>query len=220
MHAVRSTLVRTVLIVAALSVVGCGGSGNGQTSSGTPANGSKTSTTQKTVAKSKPSAPPTITQLYCQSIMTVADANQIMSPPIPATTITAQSSSDVGVCSYLSPQLQFAVVKILMDEQTYTGPNPVPESTIIQLATQLANEPGATVSATSPVSGVGDQAEFLAASVSDGTITFYADAIYVIYGKVAFMCDDFHLGGSKPADATQQQALQQCAQRTITRLSA
>jgi hypothetical protein len=149
--------------------------------------------------------------------MTVAEANQIMNPPTPATTLNAQSDSELGVCSYVTPQSPFAVVKVLIEEKPYTGPKPVPEATIVQLATQLASEPGVTVSTTAAVSGVGDQAEFLAANVSESGMTFYADAIYIIYGNVASECVDFNLN-TKPDDAAQQAALTQCGQRVVAQL--
>jgi hypothetical protein len=149
--------------------------------------------------------------------MTVADANQIMNPPLPATTLNVQSDPELGVCSYLSPSSPFAVVKVLIEGKPYTGPKPVPQATITQLATQLANEPGVTVTTTAPVTGVGDQAEFLAASASDSNMTLYADALYIIYGNVASECIDFNLN-SKPDDATQQSALTQCGQRVVAQL--
>ncbi len=210
--------IRIALLVGALSLAACG-SGTGGTSTGGSSNGA-TSSAAPTVTpkpKPKPTSPPTITQQYCQSIMTVAEANQIMHPPTPATTILVQSSAELGVCSYIYSQSQLAVVKILVDGKPYTGPRPVPESTIIQLVTELANEPGVTVTTTKPVSGVGDQAEFLAAYVTDNGITFYADAFYVIDGNVAFMCDDFHMN-AKPDDVAQLNALQQCAERVVSRL--
>lgn len=167
--------------------------------------------------KPKPTSAPKVTEAFCQSVMTVAEANQIMNPPTPITTISVQSDAELGVCSYIYSQTQLAVVKILVDGKPYTGPKPVPESTIIQLVSELANEPGATVNATKPVSGVGDQAEFLAAYVTDSGMTFYVDAIYVIYGNVAFMCDDFHLN-TKPDDTAQMNGLKQCAERVVSRL--
>ena len=208
MHSLRALIMRTTIILATLSLAACGAGSTGQTTSGTPA-ATKAPTAQPTVAKTKSSAPPTVTLQWCQSVMTVAQANQIMKPPTPITKITAQSDSELGVCGYTSPQAPFAVVKILVEEKPYIGPNPVPEATIVQMATQLASENGVTVSKTTPVSGVGDQAEFLAASVSQGGMTLYVDAIYVIYGHVAFMCDDFHLN-APPDNAAQLTALQQC----------
>jgi hypothetical protein len=213
MKSLSLAFIRIALLVGALSLAACGVSTGGTSTGGT----STPAPTATPKPKPKPNAPPPITQLYCQSIMTVDEANQIMNPPTPATTIRAQSDAELGVCSYISSQAQFAVVKILVDQKAYTGPNPVPTSTIIQLVTELANEPGATITTTKPVSGVGDQAEFLAASVTDNSITFYADAFYVIYGKVAFMCDDFHLN-TKPDDVTQMNALQQCAERVVSHL--
>lgn len=216
MRSMSTLVLRTVIFLAALSLVACApSSSTGQTTGGTTT--ATANATAQPTAKPAPTSPTQVTQQFCQSVMTVAEANQIMNPPAPVTTIQVQSDSELGVCSYISPQSQFAVVKVLIDEKPYTGPTPVPADTITQLATQLANEPGVTVTTTAPVSGVGDQAEFLAAHVSDGNITLYADAIYVIYGAVASECVDFHLN-AKPDDATQQSALQQCAQRMVAQL--
>ena len=210
MRSLWKQMLRGFIILAALSLAACGASSTGNTTGGTPA-----PTAQPTAkAKPKPISPPQVTQQFCQSIMSVADANQIMNPPTPITTVTAQSDSELGVCHYTSPQVQLDIVKILVEEKPYTGPNPVPEATIVQLMTQLANEPGVTITMKQPVTGVGDQAEFLAANVSNAQLTLYADALYVIYGQVAFMCDDFHLN-TRPDDASQKSGLQQCAQRVV-----
>jgi hypothetical protein len=116
--------VRIVVFLAALSLVACGsGSTTGQTNGGTPT-GNSTATAQPT-AKPAPTAPPQVTEQFCQSIMTLADANQIMNPPTPATTLDVQSDSELGVCNYISSQSQFAVVKVLIDEKPYTGLKPV-----------------------------------------------------------------------------------------------
>lgn len=199
-------------LCAVLFVAACSATSTGNTSTPT-----KTPPTATTAPKPKPTVAPVVSEAYCQSIMTVTEANQIMNPPTPATMINAQSDAELGVCSYIYSQTQLAVVKILIDEKLYTGPKPVPESTIIEMVTQLANEPGVTVNTAKPVSGVGDQAEFLAASLTNNSITFYADAFYVIYGNVAFMCDDFHMN-TKPDDTAQLNALQQCAERVVSRL--
>ena len=216
MKSLALALFRIALLVGALSLAACG-AGTGGTSTVGPSSSATPSAAPTATPRPKPTSPPPVTQQLCESFMTVDEANQIMKPPVPATTLRVQSDAELGVCSYISSSNQFAVVKILIEEKPYTGPKPVPTSTIIQLVTELANEPGATISTTKPVTGVGDQAEFLAASVSSGGLTFYADAIYVIYGNVAFMCDDFHLN-TKPDDAAQLTALQQCAERVVSQL--
>jgi hypothetical protein len=214
MRSTCTLILRIVVLLSALSLVACAStSTTGQTSGAAP---TATATAQPT-AKPGPTAPPQVTQAFCLSIMTVADANQIMNPATPATTLNVQSDPELSVCSWLSPQSPFAVVKVLIDGKPYTGPNPVPQDTIVQLATQLASEPGVTVTTTAPVTGVGDQAEFLAASASDSGMTVYADALYIIYGNVASECVDFNLN-TKPDDATQQAALQQCGQRVVAQL--
>jgi hypothetical protein len=215
---VRTLILLAVAVVGALAMSACslstGGTGDagGATGGGTP-----TTTTATPTPKPAPTGVPEVTVQYCQGLMTVAEANQAMNPPAPATTIDAQSDSELGVCSYTSAQTPFPVVKILLERKAYTGPKPVPQSTIDELVAELANDPGATVTTTAAISGVGDQAEFLAANVRESNLTFYADVVYVLYGSVVFLCDDFHLG-SKPDDATQQSELQQCAQLVVSRL--
>lgn len=211
-----SALIHIALLVGTLSLAACASTG-GTSSGGTSTGGSSSTAAPTATSKPEPTSAPTVTQAFCQSVMTVADANQIMNPPVPATTIYVQSDSELGVCRYDPPQSQFAVVKILIEEKPYSGPKPVPTSTIIQLVSQLESDPGANVTTTAPISGVGDQAEFLAANLSEGGSTFYVDAIYVIYGNVAFMCDDFHMN-TKPDDTAQQNGLQQCAQRVVNQL--
>ncbi len=216
MKSLSLALIRIALLAGVLSLAACS---SGGTSTGGTSTGGTTSTAPTATPKPKPTTPPPITAAYCQSIMTLAQANQIMNPPVQATTINAQSSPDVGVCRYDPPQAQFAIVKILVDEKAYTGPKPVPEATIAQLVGQLESDPGANVTTTKPVSGVGDQAEFLAASVSESGMSLYVDAFYVIYGNVAFMCDDFHMN-TQPDDTAQMNELQQCAEQVVTRLNA
>ncbi len=213
MKSLSLAFIRIALLAGTLALAACGATSTGGTSTG----GSSSTAAPTATPKPKPTAPPQVTEAFCQSVMSVADANQIMNPPAPITTIRVQSDSELGVCAYMSPQSPLAVVKVLINEKTYTGPKPVPASTITQLATELANQPGVTITTTTPVSGVGDQAEFLAAYLSQDGMTLYVDAIYVIYGNVAFMCDNFHLN-TKPDDAAQQTALQQCAQRVVNQL--
>lgn len=216
MKSLCTVFVRVALLAGTLALAACG-AGTGGTSTGGTSTGGGSSSAPTATPKPKPTAAPKVTQAFCQSVMSVAEANQIMHPPAPITTIRVQSDAELGVCAYNSPQSPFAVVKILIEQKPYTGPMPVPTSTILQLVSELANDPGATVTATKPVSGVGDQAEFLAANVSQGGMTFYVDVVYVIYGKVAFLCDDFHLN-TKPDDTAQMNSLQQCAQRVVSQL--
>ncbi|HEU0025659.1 MAG TPA: hypothetical protein VFQ25_00965 [Ktedonobacterales bacterium] len=216
MKSLCTAFIRIALLAGALALAACGAS-TGGTSTGGNSTGGTSSAAPTATPKPKPASAPQVTQAFCESVMTVADANQIMHPPAPITTIRVQSDDELGVCAYNSPQSPLAVVKILIELKPYTGPTPVPTSTILQLVSQLANEPHVTVTTTKPVSGVGDQAEFLATNVSESGITVYADVMYVIYGKVAFLCDNFHFN-TKPDDAAQMNSLQQCAERVVSRL--
>jgi hypothetical protein len=207
------------MICGMLALAACSTTGNtGGSTGGTPtAATGGTPTAATATAKPAPTGVPDVTQQYCQGLMTVAEANQIMNPPSPITTLDAQSDDEVGVCHYKSAQAQFDVVKILLDRKVYTGPKPVPASTINDFVAQLENDPHATVTTSTPVSGVGDQAQFLAANAQESNLTFYVDVIYVLDGNVVFLCDDFHTG-SKPDDATQMSALTQCGQLVVSRL--
>lgn len=204
------------LLILMLVSAGCGSAttSSGQTTgSGTPsAQASATAT-----LKPAPTVAPLVTQPFCLSALTVDEANQIMSPSTPATTLQIQSTAgEQGVCRYTSAGAQFPVLTVVIDYKLYTGPKPVPDATIQQLVAQLTGQPEApTVTSLAAVSTVGDQAEFLAANLSQDGMTFYADVIYVIDGQVVFLCDDFHLN-TQPDDAAQQTALTQCAQHVVS----
>ncbi|HEU0026975.1 MAG TPA: hypothetical protein VFQ25_07660 [Ktedonobacterales bacterium] len=217
MKSLCTAFTRIALLIGTLTLAACaGGTSTGGASSGGASSTAAPAATA--TSRPKPTSAPQVTQAFCESVMSVADANQIMHPPAPITAIHAQSNDALGVCAYTSPQSPLPVVKVVIEQKPYTGPKPVPTSTILQLASEAANESHITVTTLTPVSGVGDQAEFLAAHLSQDGQTFYADAFYVIYGKVLFLCVDFHLNTTQPDDATQQTALQQCAERVVPHL--
>ena len=97
----------------------------------------------------------------------------------------------------------------------YNGPIPISESAIDTYFKQGLNQPGVVVLATTPVSGVGDQAGIVVGCYTINGTTIYGAAFFVLDGNVVFDCGNIYL--SSPT-ATQQAALKQCAQLVISRL--
>jgi hypothetical protein len=215
---------RGAIIVAALSLAACGTSSSGQSSNPTPsANGSPTA--QPTVVKPKPT-PPTVTTAFCKNILSVTEANQFMKPSPAYIDVNAESGDAPvnGSCNYVYAPSK-AHFQIYFE--TWSGPVPVPQKDIsdalTQLTTQLLSGDGTvTVKTFTNVSGIGDQAAFLAMEAAQSGMTIgKIDAFYVITGKVLFICGNYFLldqAQSAPPDATQMSGLQQCAQTVASRL--
>jgi hypothetical protein len=170
--------------------------------------------------KPEPSVVPLTDMAFCQHIMSLAEANQIMSPPAPATTIIPNNTSNGGSCNYTRssqpPPADFVVAISLLP---WTWPTPISQQdieTALEQDESKAGASGITITTFAMVSGVGDQAAFLAASGSYKGLTFKSAAFYVLYGKIFFDCFN-PIVGSSP-DATQQSDLQQCAQQVVSRL--
>jgi hypothetical protein len=170
MRSIRRLLPRCLIVLALLALAACGAgtSSTGQTTGGTSTAMATAKATPQPTAKPAPMTAPQVSQQWCQSAMTVAQASQCMNPSAPATTLEVHSSpGEQGVWRYTSAGAQFPVVSIIMDYKVYTGPKPVPEATIEQTVAQLAGAPNVTLTSLAAVSGVGGQAEFLAAKVSE-----------------------------------------------------
>src|SRR5579872_2411857 len=208
-HRLHSILTSMVLLVL-LALAACGGPSAANTN-GTPASAAPTATA---TAKPAPKSPPTDIQAFCASAVSVAQANQIMSPSTPVTSVDVTSDDNWGVCNYLYSQTQLPVLSIAVDEQPYTGPKPVPQSTIEQLVSQLANENTQTVTTATPVSGIGDQAELIGATVSGDGGSGHVVVLYVLYGQVLFLCEDGSVN-TNVDDAAEGSKLAQCAQRVV-----
>lgn len=223
MRSLLGHIVRGVIVVATLSLAACGATSTGQSTATPTAN--STSTAQPTVVKAKPT-PPTITTAFCQHILSVSEANQIMKPPAPFIGVNAEAGDTPGVgsCNYVYAPSK-AHFQIYF--QVWNGPVPVPQKDIsdalTQLTTQLLTGGGkVTVKKYTNVSGVGDQAAFLAMEATESGMTIgKIDAFYVIVGKVDFICGSYYLlsqSQEAPPDATQEIGLQQCAQQVASRL--
>jgi hypothetical protein len=164
---------------------------------------------------------PPITLAFCQQLMSLTEANQIMNPPAPAIVIQALSLPSGGVplttdglCNYLFSLSPFELV-VQIRFGSYSGPRPIPEQDIETYFKQGLNQPGVTVIVSTPVSGVGDQAGIFVGSYTINGTTTYGAAFYVLYGDIVFACGEIYL--SSP-NATQQSELQQCAQLVVSRL--
>jgi hypothetical protein len=201
-----------LIIASMFFVAACSGTSSGSGGSGTQTPGATATTAPTATPKPKPTGAPAVTMATCQSLMTISEANQIMNPSSPATTLQANSSDGFGVCNYLAGST--LVLKIFLE--TYIGPVPVPQSTLEGLLAQLAGSTGATIDSATTVSGVGDQAAYLAASLSEQGVSLVAHVFYTIYGKVIFGCLTYVINGVG-TNGTQAQ-LQQCATQVVSRL--
>ncbi len=199
------SLAATACGAAGSSAGGSGGTGNGGGTSG-----SGTSSGGSTVTKSKPTSVPTITLAFCQKILTVSEANQIMHPTTAATTIRIDSNANGGSCNY-----EYAPYRSVLTIAFFPYAGQDPAQALSAAANQLANVQGATVTTTN-ISGVGDAALFVTSAISVQGLNRKADGVDVIYGAVLFSCGNFNVGSSP--DSTQLSALKQVAQLVISRM--
>jgi hypothetical protein len=210
MKTLRTYALLAALLCGALAAMSACGASTGASTGGTPSTTS-TSLPQATATKTKPTTLPTIDLAFCQHIMSLAEANQIMAPPAPATTIAVAFSGDQGACHYeASPS---AVILNIFFE-AWGGPIPVPQQDIQAELAQVAGDPNVTVNVATPVSGVGDQAEYLDVTSSGDSFAVTGRVIFVLYGKVIFNCYTV----SPPQLKATQSQLQQCAQLVVSRL--
>lgn len=201
-----SVLFMTLLCVS-LAMAACGG---GATAGG-PTGGGASTTPPTTIPKPKPSAVPKITVTFCQNIMTVAQANQIMHPPTPATTIRVDApASGGGSCNYEYKPFH-SVVSIVFPATSINSSNP--QAILAAAAKQLPVSNNATITAT-PVSGVGDAAQFVTGVLIQPPLKMAS--LQVIYGTIFFTCSNFNVQGS--SFATQQGDLTQVCQQYVSQL--
>ena len=200
----------TLLACVCLSVAAC--SPGGASTAGTPAATSAVATSQPT-AKPTLTALPTITEALCQQLMTVAEANTIIQPPAPATSIVADNGDSGGSCNYVASPTRIPLVIYFLD---WTGPVPIPQADIAAALAQASGSSKITVNQATPVDGIGVQAEFVSLTATDNGFTGSANVFYVLEGPFFFDCLTFGpvTGG---ALGTQSQ-LQACASQVDSRL--
>ena len=210
MERVLVRLLVTLLACVGVSVAAC--SPGGASTTGTPAPTSAVATSQPT-AKPKPTGVPTITEALCQQLMTVAEANTIIQPPAPATSIVADNGDDGGSCNYVASKTRIPLIIYFLD---WTGPVPIPQADIAAALAQASGSSKITVNQATPVDGIGVQAEFVSLTTTDQGFTGSANVFYVLEGPFFFDCLTFGpvTGG---ALGTQSQ-LQACATQVDSRL--
>lgn len=196
----RSTLA-TLFIVGLFSVAATACSGASSGGAGTPTTGDATATS---AARPKPTGVPAITVAFCQGLMTVAEANTFMKPATAATSIRVDTSPAGGSCNYEYAQFQSVVTVHFLP---YQG------GSLTALANQIANTPSTTVT-TKPVSGVGDQALFVAATIT--SVNLRQDYLDAVDGAVLLQCFNPNVGAA--SDDAQLAALTQVCQQVIARL--
>ena len=201
--------VTSVLLAGCLALTACAsGTSTGGASS---SNGGPTATVGAPTAATTPkplAAHPNITVAYCQQLLSLQMANQIVPSSSPATTITQGNPNDAesGACNYvISPSQVLLIVYFI----PYSGPQPITQQDVASLLSQAAGS-NVTITTANAVSGIGLSAEYVEATGHDpnsGT-SMSAHVLYVLEGPYIFDCVTYeHLS---PILATQSQ-LQQCA---------
>jgi hypothetical protein len=172
-------------------------------------------TLQQFCSKQKPKSAPTLSVVFCQQILSLAEANQFMQPPVAATSISIDTGPAGGSCQYeYKPCCSVVTVTFL----TYRGAtDPQSEqATLAGGASEIANGvPGATVD-TTPVNDIPDAALFIAAHATSDNVLIHQDALDVIYGNVLISCANFLAGSA--SDSSQLSALHQVCKQVVTRL--
>lgn len=204
----------SALMIGLLALAACSQTSTGP-GNGTPAVAAPTATA---TPKPKPSSVPAVTKEFCTHLMSLDEANQIMKPATPATTITAGTGDGFGTCHYLYPPTDVLHQNLLITLETYNGPVPITQKDISDFLASTSDSPDATITSFQQVSGVGDQAAFLAITFHEQTLTAYADAFVVLDGKVLFDCATLAVNGSPPSASDLQPKLQQCAEQVLSRL--
>lgn len=207
MKKMRKLALLTILLCGALVVAACGSTGSGG-NGGSSGSGSSSAVATAT-PKPKPTAMPKITLAFCKRILTLAEANQIMHPATPATNIRMDSpTSGGGSCNY-----EYASFRAVVTVAFFTVVQP--STSLADLASKAAGQTGGKVTMT-PVSGVGDQAEYGVAATPINGQTFNYNAMDVIYGSLFFNCNLAYLG--TPRSDAEQGKLKQVCQLVVSRL--
>lgn len=207
MKSIHRQALLALMVCISLAVAACGGGAT----AGAPNGGGAATPAPTATVKPKPSAVPKITVAFCQNIMTVAQANTIMHPPTPATTIRVDApASGGGSCNYEYRPFH-SVVSIVFGPTVIDTSNP--QAFFATADKQIPQSANATFTPT-PVSGVGDAAQFL--TIVFASLPIKMASLQVIYGKIGFTCDNFDVQGS--SFATQQTYLTQVCQQYISQL--
>ena len=211
-------LIALTLTTLLATLVACATPSTGNSGGGS---GSPTATTQP-AATPKPSPSghiPTITLALCKQLMTVDEANTIMQPSEPATSVELGnpyiSNDNGGACNYRASATNVVLVIYFFP---WNGPVPIPQSGI-QAALAQAVGNNVSVQAATPVSGIGAQAEYVEVSTTEQGVTTAIHIFYVLVGdsSSSYIFDCFTISLLSKTMGNQDQ-LQQCASQVYSRL--
>lgn len=220
-------LALAMFLAACSSSVSSTGNGSSSTSGGsssatptavptnTPAS---TNTPAPTNTPNKPTSFPVIDMAFCQRILTLAEVNQIENPVTPATSVEVGGyvPGEGGSCNFLWGPTK---VDLFLIFQAYHSGSL--DTIAKQAVSQQINGTQLTVTTDQPVSGVGDQALFLAGTASGNGITARGDIFYCVSGSVGFGLEAIDVyGGALKAtsDAAVESEFQQLALLVVSRL--
>lgn len=202
-----------LLLIGLLALVACANASAGARATGN-GNGNGTgarSPTAMATPKPKPAGVPVITLTYCQGLMTITEANQFMQPQSPANTIRVDSSTSGGSCNYEYTQFHSVVTILFLPFHQGASLDTI----VTQSLAQDQNQPGTQITKV-PVSGVGDQALYIAASIATGGPTEYFYALDTTVNSLYISCFNSTVG--VPPTNNLQPALTQVCRQVISRL--
>jgi hypothetical protein len=202
-------LAATLVACASPSTGNGGNGGNGGNNSGTP---QATQPSATATPKPKPTGVPTLTVAICTQLMSVDEANSIIQPKTLVKTVVPTNGDTGGACNYEASKTNIPLIIYFVD---WNGPNPIPQSDIAAELSQVAGN-DITINTATPVTGIGDQAEYLDATGSFQGLTAVAHVFYVLDGQMIFNCFTYSpISGGTMASQSQ---LQQCATQVFSRL--
>lgn len=204
-------LAAAFVLLPACTAGGSTTSGNGNSGNGSP---SATATTAPAPTATPLSAVPQITLAFCQGLVSLSDANTLMKPATPATSIVPDNARPGGSCSYIYAQGGIDLTLFFQPFPVGMSLNTIAQQSIAEAEAKGTIPPGTQYSIT-PVSGVGDQALFASISGTVHGITGYYDSLYTTVGSVALSCFNFGLGSPT---TPQQPALTQVCTQAVSRL--
>lgn len=194
------TLAIAVALCGSLALAACGSSGGGSSTSGNQTGGQSGAPTATAKPAHKPTWPLTINQAFCDGLMSVTEAGQIMSAAVKTDRVIA--TGEGGSCNYETAPYKAAVFVAYM-----------PSAGGLQsIANAITSEPGFAGSVT-PVSGIGDQAFEIVNPLPNTSIIQYR--LMVADGGVIF---DVVVPNSSAGSAAVFAKLTQIAQLEIGRL--
>ncbi len=169
-----------------------------------------------TATKAPLSAVPQITLAFCQGLVSLSDANNIMHPASPITSIVPDNARPGGSCSYTSSSHQAGIPLSLYFQPFPAGTslNAIAQQAVAQAEAKNGIPPGLSFNIT-PVSGIGDQALYGSASGTFSGISVFYAALDTTIGSVWISC--FNFGEGSPT-IPQQPALTQVCTQVVSRI--